>query len=331
MNRIFEEFLLYKSANDGCADRTISAYRDTLARFEAWLAGKDPRHASSDDLAVFTGPYLHKKGLKAISRKPHISCLREFYAWAGRLNLVPANPATELDYPKTGRPLPRVMTLDNAEKLMWQPDLSTFEGVRDAAIISILIGCGLRISGVAALNRSNLITIIDDGEPRLLLRTTEKGDKTRQLPMPREAEMLVRVYLEHPELQMIDTLLPDGDHVLFTTTHNRNCPEHLYHGQRRRFSTRGLFKMVRKHGELAGIDTAQLHPHAIRHLFGTELEESDISPRVSQDLMGHADANSTKIYVHLATRKLFRDVDRANPLAKIKTPASDLLDTLRRR
>ena len=140
MNRIFEEFLLYKSANDGCADRTISAYRDTLARFEAWLAGKDPRHASSDDLAVFTGPYLHKKGLKAISRKPHISCLREFYAWATRLNLVPANPAAELDYPKTGRPLPRVMTLDNAEKLMWQPDLSTFEGVRDAAIISILIG-----------------------------------------------------------------------------------------------------------------------------------------------------------------------------------------------
>lgn len=329
MDKIFEDFLLFKAANDGCKPRTIAAYRDTLSRFSQWLAGKSPLTVSADELAVFTGPYLHKKGLKAVSRKPHISCLREFYAYTGRLKLSDAALSSSLNYPKTGSPLPRVMTLESAEKLMWQPDLSSFDGLRDAAILSVLIGCGLRISGLAALNRSNLITAIDQGEPRLLLRTTEKGDKTRQLPVPRETEMLLRVYLEHPELQAIDTLLPDGDHVLFVSTRNRNCPEHLYHGERRRLSTRAIAKMIRKRGLAAAIPTDQLHPHAMRHLFGTELEESDISHRVTQDLLGHADPKSTKIYVHLATRKLFRDLDRANPLAKIKTPASELLESLR--
>ena len=89
--------------------------------------------------------------------------------------------------------------------------------------------------------------------------------------------------------------------------------------------------MMRKHGEDAGIDTAQLHPHALRHLYGTELIESDVSQSITQDLLGHADPKSTKIYVHLATRKLFHEVDRANPLSKIKSPVSDLLGRLDKR
>ena len=85
---------------------------------------------------------------------------------------------------------------------------------------------------------------------------------------------------------------------------------------------------MRKHGEAAGIDTNQLHPHAIRHLFGTELTESDVHQAVTQDLMGHTDPRSTQIYTHLATRKLFREIDRANPLSKIKSPVSALLGHL---
>ena len=98
MNRIFEEFLLHKSANDGCQDRTITAYRDTLERFEEWLNGKDPLNLTQDELMVFTGPYLHKKGLKAVSRKPHISCLREFYTYASALRLVPSNLSDGLNF-----------------------------------------------------------------------------------------------------------------------------------------------------------------------------------------------------------------------------------------
>ena len=331
MPKLYEAFLLFKAENQGKADRTIAAYRDILLRFDAWLDGRQPENISADELLVFTGPFLHRNHLKPISRRPYIACLREFYRWLHSVaRLIPSNPAENIDYPETGRKLPTFLTLDNAEKLMWAPDFETFTGVRDAAIISVLLGCGLRVAGLAALNESNLQTQVIKQEPRLCLRTLEKGAKERLLPVPREADLLLRIYLEHDELKAIDRNLPDGDRVLFVTTNNRRCPEHQYHGERRRFSTRGLYGIIRRHGQRAGIPPAQLHPHALRHLYGTELAESDVQDGVRQQLLGHSDPRSTQIYTHLATRKLTGDVDRGNPLAKIKTPVTDLLGKLPR-
>ena len=331
MQTVYEAFLLFKAENQGKADRTIAAYRDILQRFDSWLDGKPPESVSADDLLVFTGPYLHRSKLRPISRRPYIACLREFYRWLHSVaHRIPANPAENLDYPETGRKLPTFLTLDNAEKLIWAPDLETFTGVRDAAIISVLLGCGLRVAGVVGLNESNLQTQIIDREPRLCLRTLEKGSKERLLPVPREADLLLRIYLEHDELKSIDRSLPDGDRVLFVTTNNRHCPEHQYHGERRRFTTRGLHAMIRRLGLRAGIPANQLHPHALRHLYGTELAESDVQDGVRQQLLGHSDPRSTQIYTHLATRKLTGDVDRGNPLAKIKTPVTELLGKLPR-
>ena len=147
--------------------------------------------------------------------------------------------------------------------------------------------------------------------------------------MPREADLLLRIYLEHPDMQGIDRSLPDGDKVLFVSTGNRKCPEHEYFGERRRLTQRGIYGIIQRHGLKAGIPISQLHPHAMRHLYGTELAESDVNERSHQQLMGHSDPRSTQVYVHLATKKLTGDVDRANPLAKIKTPVTDLLGKLR--
>ena len=86
MRRDFEDFLLYKHANDGASDRTICAYRDILARFERWLDGRDPWNLSDDDVLTFTGPYLFKVlKLQPISRTPYVACIRGLYAWHAML------------------------------------------------------------------------------------------------------------------------------------------------------------------------------------------------------------------------------------------------------
>jgi site-specific recombinase XerC len=91
---------------------------------------------------------------------------------------------------------------------------------------------------------------------------------------------------------------------------------------------RAVTKLFAKYGKELDIPKEQMHPHALRHLFGAELAESDVDLLVRQMLMGHEDPKSTKIYTNLAVRKLARESDRANPLAKIKTPVSDLLKRL---
>lgn len=332
MKRIFEEFLIYKSHNDGLAERSIKSYHDVLEKYEEWLSERDPVDISNDELLLFTGPYLHKQGLKPISRRPYIACIREIYAWLTNIKCyISENPADNIKYPRSGQRLPQILTLENAEKLMWQPDLSTFSGLRDSALFAVMLGCGLRVTGIVSLNESNVITQVIENEPRLALRTLEKGDKERILPMPKEADLLLRIYLEAPELQQIDRTLPSGDSVLFISLGNKKCPAHEYHGENRRLTARGVYQIMKKHGLAAGIPSIQLHPHAARHLYGTELAESDVNEPVRLQLMGHSDPRSTQIYTHLATRKLTKDVDRSNPLTKIKTPVSELIGKLERK
>lgn len=325
---LIEAFLAFKVSNRGRSSRTADIYRLALTRLHEFFSGRDPLEASDDDLLTFTGPWLHKRGLIAESRRPYVAAVREFYRWAREQKHIKGNPAAGIPYPNAGRKLPKVMSLANAERLLWGPDLSTFEGVRDGVMLSILLGCGLRASGIVRLNEGDVITDQVDGKIRLALNIVEKGGKERRVPIPPEADLLLRLYLDHPDLQQIDRTLKGGDKVLFISLMNRTCPPHEYHGERRRMNRRAVLDMVKRYGRRAGIPEDQIHPHAMRHLFGTELAESDVDLLTRQKLMGHADPKSTEIYTHTAMRKLAREADRGNPLAKINTPVSELLRKL---
>ncbi|MBU1978163.1 MAG: tyrosine-type recombinase/integrase [Gammaproteobacteria bacterium] len=328
MNNLIESFLSYKQHNDGRSVRTVKAYGDALARLVEFFGERDPLLATPGDLDVFAGIWLHKRGVEAISRRPYVSAVREFYKWLEAAGHTKSNQASGLAYPKHGRKIPRVITLANAERLMWAPDFSTFEGVRDGAMLAVLMGCGLRVTGLVTLNEGDLGRRELDGEIRLVLKTCEKGDRERLVPVPREAELLLQLYLEHPDLKGIDRTLPNGDRVLFVSTMNRMCLPHEYIGERRRLSSWAVRDTIQRHGKRAGIPQEQLHPHALRHLYGTELAESDIDLLTRQDLLGHEDPKSTAIYTHLAMRKKMQVVDRANPLGKMRTPVSELLKHL---
>lgn len=331
MQPLIDGFINFKMLNDGRSDRTAQAYRDILSRFADFLGDADPCNVTEETLLVFTGMHLNKTfNLHARSRVPYVACIRGFYAWLDRMGYLGMNnPAENLPYPKAGKPLPDVIELGNAEKLISAPDLSTFEGVRDAALLAVLLGCGIRLAGLVALNRSSLQTYMVKKQPRMALRVLEKGDKERQIPVPREAELLLRVYLEHPDHELYDTALPDGDAPLWiSTTHNRHTPPHENHGERRRLTRRGIQAMIIRYGTKVGIPRNQLHPHAFRHRFGTELTESDIPLNQTGELMGHSSPKSTEIYLHLAMQKKTESMDKGNPLAKIKSPASELLRRL---
>lgn len=329
MNDLIESFLEFKQHNAGRSERTVQVYRLALTRLLEFFGDRDPLQATHDDLAVFSGIWLHKRGLTdPLSRRPHVAAVREFYKWLLENGHIRGNPAVGVPYPKAGRKIPRVMTLKNAEKLMWAPDFSTFEGVRDGAMLGLMMGCGLRASGLVNLNVSNVIDDELDGKVRLILKVKEKGDKERRMPVPVEADMLLRVYMAHEDLNDIDRTLKNGDQVLFVSTNNRTVTIDEYRGERRRMNRRSVRDMVLKYGQRLGISSDQLHPHAMRHLFGTELIEDDVNMLTAQKLMGHSDAKSTDIYNHTAMRKLTREMDRANPLAKMRTPVSDLLKQL---
>jgi integrase/recombinase XerC/integrase/recombinase XerD len=326
---VIESWLGWIQFNKGRSESTVIKYRGYLYSLIEFINEKSLADVSLEDLEFFSGKHLFGKGLSSRSRSAAISAIRNLFAWMFERGIINNNPASKLSHPSIGRRLPRAISLRDAEKLLMAPDLDTFVGVRDAAMLSLLIGCGLRVSGLCSLNQSNLIFTTDhNNAERLIIRVTEKGSKERLIPAPVECLFLIRAYLGHANLDFVDRTLPNGDQVLFISIRNRRVPEYDFIGEKRRFATRSVNDMLAKYAEQTGVSVEFAHPHALRHLYGAELMESDVNILSAKALMGHERADTTEIYSHLAMRKLTKDVDRANPLKKITTPVTELISHL---
>lgn len=334
-NQLLDDFCLWLELNEGRSGRTAQKYRGYLAILEAFMRERQLTLAivTGTDLEAFTGLYMHERGQTPRSRRAVVSAVKKYFKWLVRTGALKTDPAAAVPYPSAGRPLPVPMEAKFAERLLMAPGMKDFLGRRDTAILSLFIGCGLRISGLVALNESNLIFYPDENNrerERLALRVTEKGGVTRVVPAPDDCWALIRAYLGDGALDEIDRTLPNGDQVLFVSTMNRAISPDKYHGEKRRISVRSVFDMVARRGKAAGVPINQLHPHSLRHLYGTELAEADVDLLVRQALMGHRSVSSTKIYTHLAQRKLREAVDKANPFRHVTTPVAELLREMHR-
>ena len=333
---VIDAWVEFMRVNQNRSRRTLEAYRLALTRLQEFAREAAGRvsilELDGEQLELFTGLWLHKRGVVARSRKPYISAVRGFFQWCRERGHIDMNAAAALGHPRTGKPLPNVISLADAERLMNAPDLGTFKGIRDSAILHLLVGAGLRVSGLCRLNEGDLYRDTMSGRSRLFIRVIEKGEKERVLPLPREAEAILMVYLGHEELADIDRNTLDrrgrADKVLFVSTRNSTVAEHAYRGEERRLGRQSVHDLVQTYGAPLGIPAKHLHPHALRHLYGTELTEGDVPTLSVQDLMGHADPKSSAVYTALSVRKKTRIVDQHSPLAKLRTPVSEMLKRL---
>lgn len=318
--------------NQGRSQQTVDAYFRQLSRLEEYLVerGRSLLIATQEDLDYFTGRHLHDLGVSPRSRRQAIAAVRGVFKFAVKAGAMSHNPAAGITYPATGRRTGDLMALRDLEKLLMSIDLDDFIGVRDSAIITLLAGTGIRVGGLVALNRSSVVFTADEnGNEMATLRVREKGDHERLVPIPDDCRLSIRAYLGHPEHQLLDCSLPDGDQVLFVNLRHPWKAAMDNVGESRRLTPGGVRYMLKKRGEHAGVSAKTCHPHALRHLYGTELLESGIDSTVIGSLMGHKDPKSTKVYLHLAQRLRRDAVTAGNPLAKIGTPFSALSKALR--
>jgi len=325
--KLIQNWLEFKLIDQGKAPATVEKYRCNLARFTLFVDDNELNLTTitRDQVREFAGMYLFKLGLSPRTRTTVVSALKGLFAWIQNEQIRDDNPTQNLEHPDYGKRLPKAMQLNDAKKLINQPNMTTFSGVRDVAMLSVLIGCGLRVSGCSSLNESSLIFGTDEkkGE-RLYIRVIEKRDKERIVPAPHETRLAIRAYLGHPEIDLIDRSIKDGDKVLFIAT-SKSIPPCDFHGEAVRLKAQGIYRMIQRHASAAGIPKDVAHPHALRHLFGTELAESDVDIKSIQNLMGHSNVETTLIYLQLAMRRLSENTDKGNPLGKMDTPLTPLL------
>ncbi|ALJ11701.1 tyrosine recombinase [Sphingopyxis macrogoltabida] len=293
---LIERFLEMMAAERGASRNTLAAYRRDLEQ-AAELAKGSLADADTATLRKLMAGY---QSLAASSAARKLSALRQFFAFLLDEGERPDNPALDIARPATRRPLPRIVTHDDVERLFAQAgeeaagETPPAAAVRMLLLIELLYGSGLRASELVTLPRRAV------AGTREYLIVRGKGDKERLVPLSERARDALGRWLP---------LLADGSPWLF--------PSGKAHLSRVR-----LFQMLRELAGRAGIDPAAISPHVLRHAFATHLLEGGADLRALQLMLGHADIATTEIYTHVDSRRLVELVNRRHPLARMDVAAA---------
>ena len=277
------DFLL---AQRGLSSNTVEAYGQDLESFflyrQELAQGADPQSLPDpDEQEIFLYlAWLRARQNTGRTLARRLSALRAFFAFAVDEGRLKKNPAELLENPKLPQHLPEVLTRDEMEALLAQPDLRDKSGKRDRCMLELLYAAGLRVSELCTM------CVPDLDLQRGLVRVFGKGSKERLVPLHDLMQQMLADYIS-------------ACRPLFTPTGNQ-----LFVNRSGRALTRQyVWKMVKKYALEAGIRRA-ISPHTFRHSFATHLLEGGADLRAVQMLLGHADISATEIYTHVQAERL---------------------------
>ncbi|MHB9111455.1 MAG: site-specific tyrosine recombinase XerD [Thermoleophilia bacterium] len=287
-NPFIEEFLAYLRFERGLADNTVSSYRRDLSQFQCFLDEHElnPLEVTTAcvrDFLSSLGDAENPPAGATMARK--ISVLRSFYRYLCREKLAGINPVLPIKSPKQGHKLPTVLNLAEVRSLLAQPSGGSPGAIRDAAILELLYGSGLRVSELVGLKVSDVD--MEGG----FVRCMGKGSKERMIPVGEPALAAVWRYQQHAR-----QFLGKGART-----------DHLFLNRFGKGLTRqSVHRMLAGYARQAGINKV-VTPHTLRHSFATHMLAGGADLRSVQEMLGHADVSTTQIYTHLS-RKRLRDI-----------------------
>jgi integrase/recombinase XerD len=299
-------FLDMLMAERGAAAHTIEAYARDLSEFLAFLASKSKtaETASADHLRAFLAG-LAKKGLAPTSRARKLSAIRQFFRFLLAEGMRSDDPSSAIDSPKLGRPLPKILSLEEVEALLKTASDASEQAADGAArrralrlyaLLETLYATGMRVSELIALPRAVLAT--DDR----VLTIKGKGGRERLVPLNDAARKALAAHLA--AVCDDEAKASGASPWLFPSSGG----EHL---TRQRFGQELKALAVQ-----AGIEPSRVSPHVLRHAFASHLLERGADLRTVQQLLGHADISTTQIYTHVIEERLRRLVEQHHPLAQ---------------
>jgi integrase/recombinase XerD len=274
----------------GVAHLTLTAYRTDLRRYADYLLSKQVESAASVAENHVTGflAQLHRRGLSSKSIARAQSAVRGFHRFLVAEDIARDDPTELLRSPKKPKTLPTVLSLQEIDRILKQPDTSTPRGIRDRAILEMLYATGMRVSELIHLKKSNLLLKEE------MVIVFGKGSKERIVPIGRSAIEWLDRYLKHVRTR----LSRPGKSQDYVFLNNRGS----------RLTRASIWNFVSLYAKTAGI-TKKVHPHTFRHSFATHLLEGGADLRAVQEMLGHTDISTTQIYTHI-DREYLKEVHR---------------------
>ena len=295
--RRLEEFQQYLASERRLSTHTRSNYQRDLGLLADYCVARAIDDWQALDPAAARGfvAQLHRQGLAGRSIQRLLSAARSFYRFLLREQGVSRNPFTGIPAPKSGRRLPKALSVEQAVRLV-EIEADDVLAQRDRAMFELFYSSGLRLAELVALN----VNDVDLREGSVTV--TGKGAKTRILPVGARARAAIEVWLS-----VRGPLAPPGATALFLGRNGR------------RLGPRAVQQRLKQWAARQGLDIP-VHPHMLRHSFASHLLESSGDLRAVQELLGHANLSTTQVYTHLDFQHLAKVYDAAHPRARRKKP-----------
>ena len=292
------EFSNHLRLERSLSKNTISSYCSDLKIFASYLQAQGKSsfdQACSKDVEDFISEKF-TSGTSPRSQSRMLSTLKAFYRFLKMEYGAKDNPMESVDTPKISRRLPDVLSIQEVDSILSTCNLSTYEGLRNRAMLEMLYSCGLRVSELINLKISDIFF------SEQFVRVVGKGNKQRLVPIGEYAVSAVKNYL--PErwncLQRAKNPGPGSDEVLFLNRRGGKMTRVM------------VFTIVKKQAELAGIKK-DVHPHTFRHSFATHLVENGADLRAVQDMLGHESILTTEIYTHVSSQQWMKNILEHHP------------------
>jgi len=274
---------------------TIKAYTGDLGNFSAYIGSRKWRDIDHITIRGFLS-HLYEKGLSKTSVARSLAAVRSLYKWLAVEGVVEQNPAALVSTPKLPKKLPRVPTLEEMNSVLDgnMPEMASFPE-RDRLMLELLYGCGIRNSELVGINLDDVRVSTE----AILIRG--KGKKERYVPFGDAVKSGLADYL------------PERQFVLAET--RKTTPALLINQRGSRLTTRSVGRIIKKIAVAKGL-SPDVHPHTLRHAFGTHMLEEGADLRAIQEMLGHERLSTTQRYTQLSMKHLLSVYDQTHPRAK---------------
>jgi integrase/recombinase XerC len=274
---------------------TIKAYTGDLGNFAAYIGSRPWRSIDHVAIRGFLS-HLYEKGLGKTSVARSLAAVRSLYRWLAQEGVVEQNPAKLVSTPKLPKKLPRVPTIEEMNTVLdgQMPAVASFPE-RDRLMLELLYGCGIRNSELIGINLDDIRLSAE----AILIRG--KGKKERYVPFGDSVKSALAPYLPARQRTLAE--------------HKKNTPALLINQRGGRLTTRSVGRIIKKIAVANGL-SPDVHPHTLRHAFGTHMLEEGADLRAIQEMLGHERLSTTQRYTQLSMKHVLAVYDQTHPRAK---------------
>ena len=294
MNTYVKEYTSFMTDIRHKSLNTVESYKRDVTQYISYLDGTGVTDISSTTKTTVLSYllYLQKEGRASSTVSRTLASLRSYYLFMMQNGVVKSNPTSNLEAPHVEKKIPKILSGEEVELLLEQPKNCDNKGIRDKAMLELLYATGIRVSELINLDVS------DVNVPMSFVRC-KGGKKERIIPMGHQAKDALENYINNVRKYMVKD---ENETALFV-----NCSG-------ARLSRQGFWKLIKYYQHIAGIET-DITPHTLRHSFAAHLLENGADLHSIQEMMGHADISSTKVYSRMINSKIKDVYAKAHPRA----------------